>query len=185
MHRISNMKKTDKMIKEKNNNIEVGILGKAFGIDGKIRLNIYSGSLRNIKPKQKVLIKKEDDEIWLTISKVAMINGFPVVQFDEIKDRTKAANLTGRKLFISDSDISQLDENEIYVRDLIGMTVYDRRSEKEIGKIVDIMTNSRQPIYVIKRTGDKEVLIPGVSEFIKEIDINNKTVEVELIPGFI
>lgn len=185
MHKISNMKKTEEMKKEKNEQIELGVIGKAVGIDGRIRLNIYSGSLRNLRAGNKVILEGRDNENLLTISRATMKNGFSIIKFEEVNDRTGASRLTGRKLYILASDMSEPDEDEIYVKDLIGMKVYDRRSEIEVGVIEDVMTNRAQPIYVVRDARNKEVLIPGISEFVKEIDVSKKLVEVELIPGFI
>lgn len=185
MHKISNMKKTEEMKKEKNEQIELGVIGKAVGIDGRIRLNIYSGSLRNLRAGNKVILEGRDNENLLTISRATMKNGFSIIKFVEVNDRTGASRLTGRKLYILASDMSEPDEDEIYVKDLIGMKVYDRRSEIEVGVIEDVMTNRAQPIYVVRDARNKEVLIPGISEFVKEIDVSKKLVEVELIPGFI
>lgn len=189
MHKISGMRKDKKNIKLNDELIELGIFGRASGIRGEIRLNIYSESSENITEGQKILAENEvngvDEGTWLTVNSIRMHDRFYVVKFKEIRDRTEASLLTGRKFYISRSDMRPLSEDEVYVRDLIGMTVYDRASETEIGTVKDVMTNTAQPLYVIKKTGGGEILIPGVKEFIKRIDIDAKKVEVELIPGFI
>ena len=48
-----------------------------------------------------------------------------------------------------------------------------------------MLQNSAQDIYQIKTKSGKEVLIPAVGEFVKEINISEKTVKVSLIPGFL
>ena len=48
-----------------------------------------------------------------------------------------------------------------------------------------MLQNSAQDIYQIKTASNKEVLIPAVGEFVKEIRIDEKTVIVSLIPGFL
>ena len=48
-----------------------------------------------------------------------------------------------------------------------------------------MLQNSAQDIYQVKTKSGKEVLIPAVSEFVKEINIDEKIVRVSLIPGFI
>ena len=83
------------------------------------------------------------------------------------------------------SDMKKLEEDEFYVMDLIGMTAYDIRSKKEIGKIKDVLTNTAQPIYVIESNKSKDILVPGVPQFIKDIDLEKRVIEFELIAGFI
>ena len=57
-------------------------------------------------------------------------------------------------------------------------------NEEEIGIITDVLQNTAQDIYQVKTKEGKEVLIPAVGEFVKEINIDEKTVIVSLIPGF-
>ena len=75
------------------------------------------------------------------------------------------------------------------MRDLIGCRVVNLQegteTSEEIGVITDVLQNSAQDIYQVKTEAGKEVLIPAVGEFVKEINIDEKVVKVSLIPGFI
>lgn len=168
--------------------IEIGTLGSAVGISGEARLNLYSGSDRNIFTGQKIILSDKidsEDMIELEINSVRIQKGFPIVRFNEISDRTEVSKLTGKGIFLQKSDMKKLKEDEFYVMDLIGMTAYDIRSEKEIGKIKDVLTNTAQPIYVIESNKKKDILVPGVPQFIKDIDLEKRVIEFELIAGFI
>ena len=48
-----------------------------------------------------------------------------------------------------------------------------------------MLQNSAQDIYQIRLASGKEAMIPAVAEFVKEVDIEHKTVRIRLIPGFI
>lgn len=168
--------------------IEIGTLGSAVGISGEVRLNIYSGSDRNIFTGQKIILSDKIDSenmIELEINSVRIQKGFPIVRFKEMSDRTEVSKLTGKGIFLQKSDMKKLEEDEFYVMDLIGMTAYDIRREKEIGKIKDVLTNTAQPIYVIESNKKKDILVPGVPQFIKDIDLEKRVIEFELIAGFI
>lgn len=168
--------------------IEIGTLGSAVGISGEARLNLYSGSDRNIFTGQKIILSDKidsEDMIELEINSVRIQKGFPIVRFNEISDRTEVSKLTGKGIFLQKKDMKKLKEDEFYVMDLIGMTAYDIRSEKEIGKIKDVLTNTAQPIYVIESNKKKDILVPGVPQFIKDINLEKRVIEFELIAGFI
>lgn len=168
--------------------IEIGTLGSAVGISGEVRLNLYSGSDRNIFIGQKIILSDKidsEDMIELEINSVRIQKGFPIVRFKEISDRTEVSKLTGKGIFLQKSDMKKLKEDEFYVMDLIGMTAYDIRKEKEIGKIKDVLTNTAQPIYVIESNKKKDILVPGVPQFIKDINLEKRVIEFELIAGFI
>lgn len=166
--------------------IEIGTLGSAVGISGEVRLNLYSGSDRNIFTGQKIILSDKidsEDMIELEINSVRIQKGFPIVRFKEMSDRTEVSKLTGKGIFLQKKDMKKLKEDEFYVMDLIGMTAYDIRSEKEIGKIKDVLTNTAQPIYVIESNKKKDILVPGVPQFIKDIDLEKRVIEFSSTPS--
>ena len=62
--------------------------------------------------------------------------------------------------------------------DLLGKKVYDK--DKYIGTLINIINNNGQEVLVIK--GKKEILVPYVDEFDKNIGEN---ISLDLIEGFI
>ena len=55
---------------------------------------------------------------------------------------------------------------------------------KEVGLVVELKDNTYQDIFVVDYHG-KQVLIPKVDAFVKNVDIEQKRIDVELIAGFI
>ncbi|MCF0232402.1 MAG: 16S rRNA processing protein RimM, partial [Enterococcus sp.] len=98
-----------------------------------------------------------------------------------------AEELQFTELFIADEDLCKTEGNEFYIRDLIGSRVIEKNDGKsiELGTLTDVIQNTTQDIYVIGSDGKKDILIPVISEFIKKIDIETKTIEIETIPGLI
>ena len=57
--------------------------------------------------------------------------------------------------------------------------------EKSFGKVEDIYNTGSNDIYVVKNDLGKQILLPGISDVIKDVDLNNKKITVHLIPGLI
>jgi 16S rRNA processing protein RimM len=57
----------------------------------------------------------------------------------------------------------------------------DEATGSEIGRITEILPLSAHPVYVI--TGQREILVPAVPEFVHGIDIDAGTVRFHLIEG--
>lgn len=57
--------------------------------------------------------------------------------------------------------------------------------EKFFGKVEDIYNTGSNDIYVIKNDLGKQILLPGIPDVIKDVDLNNKKITVHLIPGLI
>src|SRR5699024_7370219 len=79
-------------------------------------------------------------------------------------------------------DNALLDEDEYFYDDLIGLMV--KCDDKVIGKVKTIYNNGRHDILNVDYNG-KNVAIPYVDAFIKDVDLNNEIIEVELIKGLI
>ena len=62
------------------------------------------------------------------------------------------------------------------------LAVIDKESGKVYGTVSEVEDGVRYKLYTVKTEG-KDVILPGVSEFIKEID-TERGVFVTVIPGF-
>ena len=76
-----------------------------------------------------------------------------------------------------------LEENEYFIVDLIGCKVYE--NNLLLGTITDVPQTKVAMTYVT--TGGKygEILIPAVEHVVREVDIENKRVQVVLPEGLI
>jgi len=70
-----------------------------------------------------------------------------------------------------------LEENEFLIDDLIGISVFDT-SGALLGHIDEVIQTPAHDVY---RVGT--ALVPAVSEFVRSIDIGNKSMTVTPIPG--
>lgn len=91
----------------------------------------------------------------------------------------QATLLRGKRICIDRTDV-RLPEGTVFIADLIGCRVLDDTGE-EIGKIKDVLTMPSSDVYVIE--GNRRYMIPAVREFVRQIDIAERTVHVHLIEG--
>lgn len=106
------------------NKILVGKIVAPQGIRGEVRVQTYSENPMDFQKfkVQSSKFKSEDFKFVRAIPNstvvIAKINGYD--------DRNAAETLRGTELFIGRSDLPQLNDNEYYQTDLIGMTVNQR-----------------------------------------------------------
>ena len=98
-----------------------------------------------------------------------------------IDDIDIAENLKTQSLIIPREDAKELEENEFFIADLIGCNVYE--NNEKIGELVDIFTAGASDVYVIKRAGKNDLLLPALESIIKNIDVKNKKIDVEVPRG--
>lgn len=85
-------------------------------------------------------------------------------------------------ILVDRDSLEKLPEGVYYIADLIGLEVYTQENIL-IGKVEDIFSTGSNDVYVVKDEEGKEKLLPGIDEVIKQIDIENKKIIVNLIEG--
>ena len=106
--------------------------------------------------------------------------GFVILSLDGITDIDSALRLKNKIIYIDRSDANLVD-GEFFLQDIIGLKVVDTETGAELGILEDILDLPAGNVYVVK--GDREILIPAVPEFIKNVDVDGGTVNVRLIEG--
>ena len=108
-----------------------------------------------------------------------------ILKLKGVDDRNAAEELRESDIYITEEDLRELPEDTFYVRDLIGCKVVNAETEETLGEIADVLQNSAQDIYQIKTEGGKEILVPAVGDFVEEVNIEEKLVRINVIPGLI
>ena len=108
-----------------------------------------------------------------------------ILKLSGINDRNAAESLKTKDVYITEDDLLELPENTFYIRDLIGLAVEDADSGKQLGKLKDVLQPSSQDVYVVELAGGGQIMIPAVSEFIKEVNLKEGVISVHLIEGMI
>ena len=160
------------------NYIYIGDIVNTHGIKGELRI------LSDFKYKDKVFI--HDFKLYvgrmkelLTIDTYRKHKEYDMVKFYEVEDINDAIAYKGDKVYINRDDVKI---KGYFNEDLIGLSVYE--NDKFIGNVETIIKNNTQELFVIKNN-DKKHLIPNVKEFVKNIDLKNQKIEVNLIEGLI
>jgi 16S rRNA processing protein RimM len=144
--------------------LEVGRVVGAQGMRGEVR--IYPNSdfpERFLQPGQRWLRRSPSSEveaIELVHGRLVQGKGLYVVQFEEIRDRTSAENLTNAVLLVPESDRPALEAGEFFVADLIGLRVILRSSQAEIGTVVDLYSAGNDLLAVQLHAGATEAAPP-------------------------
>jgi 16S rRNA processing protein RimM len=105
-----------------------------------------------------------------------------IVTFAGVDGET-AKSLVKSELYLPLSFLPPLTGNKFYYHEVIGFDVIDK-VKGNIGKCVDFMEISRQPIMYIDFNG-KEILIPAVDEIFETVNREEKTITIAAPEGLI
>ena len=100
-------------------------------------------------------------QVPLTIETVRGDGGFPIVAFRDVADRDAAEALRGHVLEIRSSQLPELDEDEYYPFDLIGLEARDPEGVV-VGRVTDVIESPAHALLVISPGSGPETMIPFV-----------------------
>jgi len=155
--------------------IIVGKIGKTHGIGGFFRVNILTDFPERFKNMKEITA---GDKVY-KIDGVREHNNGILMKFENINTPEDAKLLNGKLLTVSKAEAAPLNEGEYYVFDIIGLTVSDTKGEV-LGEVKNILQTGSNDVYEVKDGDGREILIPALKKVVKEIDIENKKMTVDL-----
>ena len=158
--------------------IKIGKIVNAVGLKGEVKVYNYSDSEE---------VYERTPEIYagdrlLKVQNVRMQKNMVILKLSGIDDRNAAEAAKGTELFITEADLPELPEGQFYIRDLIGMEVEEHGGSFPV-VVTDVLQNTAQDIFEVKRDDGKTVLIPKVDAFVQKIDGKERLITVTLIEG--
>ena len=156
-----------------NNLIYIGKIVNTHGLKGEIRI------ISDFKFKSDVF--KTNNIVYIDNKKYVIKSyrqhkQYDMVTLDGVETIDLAENFKGLNIYIDRNDYSF----DGYLKeDIINLDVYDNSIYK--GKVVDVLRSNKYELLVID--GIKRHLVPNIPEFVKNIDLNNKRINIEYIRG--
>ncbi|ANU22882.1 16S rRNA-processing protein [Planococcus donghaensis MPA1U2] len=87
-------------------------------------------------------------------------------------------------LRIAEHDLTELEENAFYHHEILGCAVYSTEGQ-ELGKITEILETGANDVWEVTPEKGKKHYIPYTEEIVKEVDIDEKKVIIEVIEGLL
>ena len=115
----------------------------------------------------------------LTVKNARFQKRMILVTTKEITSMNEAELLRDKNIYIKAEDLPELEDDEFYVADLVGISVYDLEG-KQIGTFKDSLSTGSNDVYIIAVPGAKDILVPALKEYFKEINLAEKRIVVKL-----
>jgi 16S rRNA processing protein RimM len=153
-----------------------------FGIRGEVVVVPMTDSPGRFKSLKRLYIGKTPEAVLeYRIERSSIRPQGVSVKLAQVDDRSQAQTLVGSLLFVGEGEVKRPPRGSFFIHDVIGLTVIDQ-DENVIGKVKDVIRQANHDIYTVQH-GDREILIPAVKEFIRKIDLQQRTMTVFLIEG--
>lgn len=157
--------------------IEIGKIVNTHGLKGHVKVEPWCDGIETFEYLKRVFINNKE----YNVESVKSQKNFFLLKLAELNKVEEAELLKGKIINAQEDEMLPLPEGVYYIKDIIGLSVYE--GEKLIGEITDWIETGSNNVYVIKRSKGKDVLIPAIDSVIKEIDIENKRMSVNMLEG--
>ncbi|WP_199609163.1 ribosome maturation factor RimM [Flocculibacter collagenilyticus] len=169
--------------------IILGKLGAPYGIKGWLKVTSYTDDPEGIFSYNPWLINKEGAWQSLEIVDWRRHNKSLIVRLSNVEDRDQAQAMTHVEIAVDADALPELEGNDFYWKDLIGMNVVNEKGYN-MGSVIDLMETGANDVLVVKANrqdafGQKERLLPFLmDDVIKNVDREEKQILVDWDPGF-
>ena len=103
-----------------------------------------------------------------------------LVDLEGISGRPEAKMLRGEELVLDRADLDELEKDEVYIGDLVGLEAVDE-SEETIGVVAETFKTPAHEVLVIRgENGSGEHYVPFTLEHVPDLDLEARQIVVRL-----
>lgn len=155
--------------------LEAGKIVNTHGVKGEVKIQPWVDSAEFLKTFRHLYI---DGKAFRLLGG-RVHKSFLIARLEGVEDVNAAMVLKNRVVHIDRSE-AKLPRGSFFLSDIMGASVTDEQGN-ELGTLTDILEAPAANVYVV--TGEREILIPAVPQFIIRTDPKEKVVVVRLIEG--
>lgn len=149
------------------NFIEIGKIINIHGLNGELKIFPMTDNTKRFDDINYVYIKQKNKHEKYNIEKVRYHKGIILLKLYGINDINEAELYKDKTIEIDRKDAVKLPENAYFISDLINIEIYD--DEKGfLGIIDDIIQTGSNDVYIVKKKGEKDILVPALKSVVKK-----------------
>jgi 16S rRNA processing protein RimM len=153
--------------------LRAGRIGRPHGLDGSFY--VEEPNLWLLDPGQPLLFGGRH----AAILERKGIDERPIIRLDMLRDRGAVEAVRGESLLVGRDQAPELPEDEWWAEDLEGCAVLG--NGREIGVVKRLMgLPSCEALQVERAVGEQELLVPLVSDAVGRVDVEQRTIEINL-----
>ncbi|TAL68435.1 MAG: 16S rRNA processing protein RimM [Bacteroidetes bacterium] len=107
-----------------------------------------------------------------------------LIKLKNINSKEVASELREKAIFTNEKNIITDKRESYYIESLIGCEIYEQSGKNKIGVIIDVLSLPANDVWLVD-TGKGELPLPFIEDVVKNVDIENKRIEIKLIEGLL
>ncbi len=162
--------------------LEAGKIVNTHGVTGEIKVQSWCDTPEVLTDFDTLYLSPTEP---VTVKKAYVHKGCVIMRLQGVDTCEAAEAMRNKILYLDRSDID-LPEDLVFIQDMIGLEVYDARTESVIGTLKEVLTtNPAHDMYVVKRENAADALIPACEPFLVSVDLDAGRLTIRSIEGLI
>ena len=166
------------------NYFNVGKIVNTQGLQGEMRVLSVTDFAEERFKKGNILAlfdKKDQFVMDVEIASHRKVKNFDIIKFKGMYHINDIEKYRDFSLKVAEEDLTDLEDGEFYYHEIIGLEVYE--NDVLLGKIKEILQPGANDVWVVKRKGKRDLLLPYIPPVVLGIDIEQGRVDVEIPEG--
>ncbi|NMP24607.1 ribosome maturation factor RimM [Sulfobacillus harzensis] len=162
--------------------VMIGQVTSPFGIDGSVKVFPTTDFPERLLGLKQVTVDVLGGSRPVLTSRLQP--PMAVIHIAGINTREEAEALRGAILMVPETDLPKLPQDEYYWHQLVGMEVREDSTNRFLGRLSHVLrTGAGHDVFEVEREGKKPLLIPALKTVVKHVDILEREMRVDLLPG--
>ena len=128
------------------------------------------------------LKRSAGEPLRLEVAGARQHKGMWLVKFKGYDNINDVQSFRDHELMVTEDEQQPLEEGQYYYHQIIGLTVKTLEG-RELGVIKEILSPGANDVWVVKRAGQSDLLLPVIDDVVKNVDLDKGEVDVELMEG--
>jgi len=164
--------------------VEIGKLGKPFGVRGKIKISCEEEIMQVLKKRKVFFLNRGAHFIPYFIEYIEESHD-TLVKIEDINDPQQAKSCSGNTLYMPIKDLPEIKEKpDLFFSVLKGFELYNQ-DDLIVGKIIDVISMPQQELASVMLDNGEKILVPLHESLILGIDADQLQVQLEIADGLL
>lgn len=161
---------------------QVGIITGTHGLKGEVKVFPTTDDKQRFLDLEDVLLDTGKEMLELKVEYCKFFKKFVFVKFEGLDDINDVEQYKRCPLLVTRENAVELEEDEYYVADLLGLTIVDD-SGVTIGKLGNVIATGANDVYEVLTEDGGRILLPAIKECILDVDMEEGVILVHLMKG--
>ena len=161
---------------------QVGAVVRTHGVRGEIKVYPMTDDPMRFRGMKELILDTGKELKICEVLSARMQKNLVILKLKGLDTMDEAQRYRGCALYVTKENRVPLGEDEWFIADLIGCSVWTDEGER-LGELTDVLQTGANDVYVVQDAGGKEILIPAIRDCILDVDTEGRRVDVHLLAG--